>query len=69
MRFFDQSKLSIKRTGDFISNVIQEAALTDPPPHSFNALKINYNGEVQRLDESSIDHVLKWDKAGVFPGV
>ncbi|RIA93741.1 Alpha/Beta hydrolase protein [Glomus cerebriforme] len=65
----EQSKLSIQRVGEFISNVIQEAIQAKPCPHKFEALKISYHGEVQNLDESSIEHVLKWDKAGVYPGV
>ena len=65
----EPSKLSIQRIGDFISNVIQETTLADPPPHSFNALKISYQGEIHPLEESSIDNILKWDKVGVFPDV
>ena len=70
----EQSKISIRRTVEFISNVVQEAALAKPSSanpysYSFDAFKITYQGEVQDLDESSIEYVLNWDKVGVFSGV
>jgi acetyl esterase/lipase len=68
----EASNVSIRRAGEFISNVIQEATLANPTSNTsnkFETYKITCQGEVQDLDESSIEHVLKWDKAGVFPGV
>jgi len=63
------SRISIQRTGEFISNVINEAALANPPSHNFDAFRISYQGEVRNLDESSIENVLNWDKVGVHPDV
>ena len=63
------SNILIRRTGEFISNVVQEAALAKPSSYSFDSFKITCQGEVQNLDESSIEHILNWDKVGVYPGV
>jgi len=67
--FIKQSKVSIQRTGKFISNVIKDATLANHPSHKFDAFQISYQGEVRDLDESSIENVLNWDKVGVYPGV
>ena len=64
-----QSKISFQRTGEFISNVIKDATLANPPSHNFDTFKISYQGEVRDLDESSVENVLNWDKVGVYPGV
>ncbi|GBB95244.1 hypothetical protein RclHR1_00250042 [Rhizophagus clarus] len=65
----ESSKVCIRRAGEFISNVIQEAPLANPASSKFESYFITYQGEVQDLDESSIENVINWDKAGVFPDV
>ncbi|CAG8736003.1 uncharacterized protein OCT59_003338 [Rhizophagus irregularis] len=65
----EAAKVTVRRASEFISTVIQEALQANPTSNKFETYKITYQGEVQNFDESSIEHVLTWDKAGVFPGV
>ncbi|CAB4408384.1 unnamed protein product [Rhizophagus irregularis] len=65
----EAAKVTVRRASEFISTVIQEALQANPTSNKFETYKITYQGEVQNFDESSIENVLTWDKAGVFPGV
>ncbi|CAG8693228.1 10427_t:CDS:2, partial [Funneliformis caledonium] len=68
-KYCEPAKVSINRTCNFISRVTREAILANPLPLRFSVLRISYDGEVRPLNESSINHILRWDQVGVYPGV